>query len=136
MTGYTIVRAADAPDYTGDAPGAFLGYGPAFGAEQLAVNLRVLPPHTAHVAPGGDPTRGHSHRTIEEIYVVLAGEITVKVGDDVATLRPRDAVRIAPAAARAVRNDSDAEAAFLLLSVKVADHRAESQGHERFWPAA
>jgi uncharacterized cupin superfamily protein len=136
MTGYTIVRAADAPDYTGDAPGAFLGYGPALGAEQLAVNLRVLPPHTAHVAPGGDPTRGHSHRTIEEIYVVLAGEITVKVGDDVATLRPRDAVRIAPATPRAVRNDSDAEAAFLLLSVKVADHRAESQGHERFWPAA
>jgi uncharacterized cupin superfamily protein len=136
MTGYTIVRAADAPDYTGDAPGAFLGYGPALGAEQLAVNLRVLPPHTAHVAPGGDPTRGHSHRTIEEIYVVLAGEITVKVGDDLATLRPRDAVHIAPATPRAVRNDSDAEAAFLLLSVKVADHRAESQGHEGFWPAA
>jgi quercetin dioxygenase-like cupin family protein len=67
---------------------------------------------------------------------VLAGEITVKVGDDVATLRPRDAVRIAPATPRAVRNDSDAEAAFLLLSVKVADHRAESQGHEGFWPAA
>jgi quercetin dioxygenase-like cupin family protein len=135
MTGYTIVRAADAPDYTGDAPGAFLGYGPALGAEQLAVNLRVLPPHTAHVAPGGDPTRGHSHRTIEEIYFVLEGEITVKLGDDVLTLGPRDAVRIAPATPRAVRNGSGAEAAFAMCSVRVEDHAAESQSHDAFWPA-
>jgi hypothetical protein len=82
---YTIVRAAEAPDYTGDAPGAFLGYGRPLGAEQLAFNVRVLAPHTAHVPPGGDPTWGHSHRTIEEIYFVLAGEITIKLGDDVTT---------------------------------------------------
>ena len=66
-----------APDFTGDAPGAFLGYGRALGAEQVSVNIRVLAPHTAHVPPGGDPTRGHSHRTIEEIYLVLDGELTV-----------------------------------------------------------
>jgi len=91
------------PDYTGDAPGAFLGYGRALEAEQLAVNLRVLAPHTAHVPPGGDPTRGHSHRSIEEIYFVLAGEITIKLGDDVTTLGPRDAVRIEPATPRGGR---------------------------------
>ena len=39
--------------------------------------------------PGGDPTRGHSHRTIEEIYLVIEGEITVKLGDDVIALRPQ-----------------------------------------------
>jgi mannose-6-phosphate isomerase-like protein (cupin superfamily) len=93
----------------------------------------VLAPHTAHVPPGGDPTRGHSHRTIEEIYFVLSGEITVKLGDDVLALGPRDAVLIAPATPRAVRNDSDAEAAFALLSVRVEDFRSESQAHEGFW---
>ena len=134
MNGFTILRAAEAPDYTGDAPGAFLGYGRPLGAEQLALNLRVLAPHTAHVPPGGDPTRGHSHRTIEEIYFVLAGELTLKLGDDVTVLGPRDAVRIAPATPRAVRNDSDEETAFLLLSVRVEDHQAESRPHERFWP--
>ena len=134
MSDYTILRAAEAPDYTGDAPGAFLGYGPARGAEQLAVNLRVLPPHTAHVAPGGDPTRGHSHRTIEEIYLVLEGEVAVKLDDDVTTLGPRDAVRIAPETPRAVRNDTDAEAAFVMVSVRVEDHASESQGHDDFWP--
>jgi mannose-6-phosphate isomerase-like protein (cupin superfamily) len=130
---YRIVRAAEAPDYTGDAPGAFLGYGRPLGAEQLAFNVRVLAPHTAHVPPGGDPTRGHSHRTIEEIYFVLAGELTIKLGDDVTTLGPRDAVRIAPATPRAVRNDSDGEAAFAMCSVRVDDIRYESRPHEHFW---
>ena len=45
-----------------------------------------------------------------------------------------DAVRIAPQTPRAVRNDGEAEAAFLLLSVRVEDHRAESTHHEDFWP--
>jgi mannose-6-phosphate isomerase-like protein (cupin superfamily) len=133
-SGYTLLRGSDAPDYTGDAPGAFLGYGRPLGSEQLAVNVRVLEPHTAHVAPGGDPTRGHSHRTIEEVYLVLDGEITIKLGEDVLTLGPRDAVLIPPATPRATRNDTDARAAFLMLSVKVEDHAAESQGHDRFWP--
>jgi mannose-6-phosphate isomerase-like protein (cupin superfamily) len=136
MSEYTIVRAAEAPDYTGDAAGAFLGYGRPMGAEQLAFNVRVLAPHSAHVPPGGDPTQGHSHRTIEEIYFVLAGEVTMKLGDDVTTLGPRDAVRIPPATARAVRNDSDEEAAFAMCSVRVEDIRAETQPHEHFWPGS
>jgi mannose-6-phosphate isomerase-like protein (cupin superfamily) len=131
---YTLLRASEAPDYTADAPGAFIGYGRPMDSEQLAVNLRVLEPHTAHVPPGGDPTRGHSHRTIEEIYVVLEGEITLKLGDDVLTLGPRDAVLIPPDTPRASRNDSGAPAAFVMISVKVDDIAAESVGHEGFWP--
>jgi uncharacterized cupin superfamily protein len=130
---YTVLRAADAPDYTGDAPGAFLGYARPMGSEQLGVNLRVLEPGMAHVPPGQDPTRGHSHRTIEEIYFVLEGELTIKLGDDVLTLGPRDAVRIPAQTPRATRNESDAETAFLLISVKVEDIRAESIAHESFW---
>jgi hypothetical protein len=66
---------------------------------------------------------------------VLEGEIAIKLGDDVTTLGPRDAVRIAPATPRAVRNDSGAEAAFVMCSVRVEDHAAESQRHDAFWPA-
>ena len=96
MSEYTVMRAAEAPDYTGDNPGAFLGYGRPMGAEQLALNMRVLEPGMAHVPPGGDPTWGHSHHTIEEIYLVLEGEITMKLGDDVSRSAPRDAVFIPP----------------------------------------
>ncbi|MDX6593891.1 MAG: Cupin [Gaiellales bacterium] len=134
MSGYTILRGSEVPDYTGDAPGAFLGYGGALGTEQVSVNMRVLAPHTAHAPPGYPPTTGHSHRTIEEIYVVLQGELTVKLGDEVARLGPRDAVRVSATTPRAVHNDSDHEAALLMISVKVEDQSGESQWHERFWP--
>ena len=133
MSDYTVMRAAEAPDYTGEAPGAFLGYARPMGSEQLGVNLRVLAPGTAHVPPGEDPSLGHSHRTIEEIYFVLEGELTVKLADDVLTLGPRDAVRIPAETPRATRNDSEAETAFMLISVKVDDIRAESVRHDSFW---
>ena len=133
MSDYTVMRAAEAPDYTGEAPGAFLGYARPMGSEQLGVNLRVLAPGTAHVPPGEDPALGHSHRTIEELYFVVDGEVTAKLGDDVVTLGPRDAVRIPAETPRAVRNDSEAEAAFLMISVKVEDIRAESVRHDAFW---
>jgi mannose-6-phosphate isomerase-like protein (cupin superfamily) len=136
VSDYTILRAADAPDYTGDAPGAFVGYGRPLGAEQVAVNLRVLAPHTAHVPPNGDPTRGHSHRTIEEIYLVLEGEVAVKLGDDVVTLGPRDAIRMAAGVPRATRNDGSGKAALVMVSVRTEDPRAESVVHEGFWPGS
>src|SRR5690242_20168953 len=96
MSDYTILRRADAPDYSGDAPGAFLGYGRPLGAEQIALNVRVLAPHSTHAPPGLPPAWGHCHRTIEEIYHVLSGEVRIKVDDDVETLRAYDAVRVAP----------------------------------------
>jgi mannose-6-phosphate isomerase-like protein (cupin superfamily) len=131
--GYTVLRAADAPDYTGEAPGAFLGYARPMGSTQLGVNVRVLAPHTEHKPPGTPDGFGHSHRTIEELYFVLEGELAVKLGDEVLTLGPRDAVLMPPETPRAVRNDSDAEAAFLMCSVKADDPRAESVQHESFW---
>jgi mannose-6-phosphate isomerase-like protein (cupin superfamily) len=134
MSDYSVMRAADAPDYTGDAPGAFLGYGRPMGSEQLAFNVRVLAPGTVHMPPGGDPTLGHSHATIEEIYFVLEGEVTIKVDDEVLTLGPRDAILLPPSTVRSVRNDGDVEAVFAMVSVKVADQSTESHSHEDFWP--
>jgi quercetin dioxygenase-like cupin family protein len=134
MSDYTILRAAEAPDFTGDAPGAFLGYGRPLGAEQVAVNMRVLPPHTRHVAPGFDPAIGHSHRGVEEIYVVVAGEVRFKLGDEVETLGQYDAVLVPPETPRAARNDSDEEARLLMVSVRIDDPMAETTWHDDFWP--
>jgi mannose-6-phosphate isomerase-like protein (cupin superfamily) len=133
MSEYTVMRAAEAPDYTGEAPGAFLGYARPMGSTQLGVNVRVLAPHTEHKPPGAPDGYGHSHRTIEELYFVLEGELNVKLGDEVLALGPRDAVLIGAETPRAVRNDSDAEAAILMCSVKSADPRAESVTLEGFW---
>ena len=84
MSDYTILRADEAPDFTGGkVPSPFLGYGRPLGSEQLALNVRVLAPGATHVPPGGDPSGGHHHKTIEEIYFVIDGEIEIKLGDDV-----------------------------------------------------
>ena len=134
MSDYTLLRGADAPDYTGDAPGAFLGYAKPMGAGEIAFNLRILEPGTVHMPPDGDPTAGHAHATIEEIYFVLEGEVSVKLGDDVVTLERWDAVLIPPGTARSLRNDSRERAALAMVSVKVTDHATESLPVESFWP--
>jgi mannose-6-phosphate isomerase-like protein (cupin superfamily) len=73
---------------------------------------------------------------IEEIYFVLEGEVTVKLGDDVVTLGPRDAVLIPPSTPRAARNETDRPAALMMISTRVEDIRSESVAHEGFWPEA
>jgi mannose-6-phosphate isomerase-like protein (cupin superfamily) len=134
MSDYTILRGGDAPDYTGGSPSPFLGYARPMGAEQIAVNVRVLAPGAAHVPPDVDPASGHSHRTIEELYLVIQGQIEIKAGDDVHMLGVRDAILLAPTTPRAVRNATDQEAAFVMISAPVADPRAEASFHENFWP--
>jgi mannose-6-phosphate isomerase-like protein (cupin superfamily) len=37
---------------------------------------------------------GHTHKTQEEVYVLIGGSLRLKVGDDVIELEPWDAVRI------------------------------------------
>jgi uncharacterized cupin superfamily protein len=133
MSDYTIMRGAEAPDYSGDAPGAFRGYARPMGAEQIALNVRELEPGQANVPPGEDSGGGHSHKTIEEIYFVLDGEITIKLDDDVHTLGPRDAVHIPATTARAMRNDGNRGAAVLMVSRRIEDPRTESEWHESFW---
>lgn len=133
MSDYTVVKRDQVPDWSGDAPGAFLGYSRSLGAEQVSVNLRLLAPHESHRPPGADPSWGHSHRTIEEIYLVLDGEVQIKLGDAIETLGRYDAVRIPPQTPRAVRNPSERDALFAMISRRLEDMREESVHHEGFW---
>jgi mannose-6-phosphate isomerase-like protein (cupin superfamily) len=136
MSDYSILRAADAPDFSGDeSPGAFLGYATALGAQQLGLNVRVLEPGQAHVPPGMDPTTGHSHTDIEEIYVVIEGEVTFKIGDETHVLGRLDAVRIPPEVPRGTRNDGDVDAVMVMASIKMTDPRGQSEFHPGFWDA-
>lgn len=134
MADYTIVRHQEAPDFSGEAPGAFLGYGRALATKQVTINIRKLAPHESNHPPGIDQAWGHSHRTIEEIYLVLEGELQIKLGDSIETLRRYDAVRIPPQTPRAAKNDTDAEVMFAMISRRLQDMREETVHHEHFWP--
>jgi mannose-6-phosphate isomerase-like protein (cupin superfamily) len=39
---------------------------------------------------------GHTHKTQEEIYILVSGSARMKIGDDVIELEPLTAVRVAP----------------------------------------
>jgi uncharacterized cupin superfamily protein len=66
----------------------------ALGAEQTGVTHFRL-------RPGKRSPFTHRHKEAEEIYVVLSGTGRVKLDDEIADVRPRDAIRVAPQVARA-----------------------------------
>ena len=49
----------------------------------------------------------HRHMVAEEIYVAVSGSGRIKVDDELFELRPRDAVRVAPASARELEAGAD-----------------------------
>jgi mannose-6-phosphate isomerase-like protein (cupin superfamily) len=57
------------------------------GLTKSGVSLQSL-------APDATQPFGHHHHTQEELYVVVAGDGRVKLGDDVVELKPWDAVRV------------------------------------------
>ena len=66
----------------------------ALGAEQTgATHIRKL--------PGKRSPFTHRHVEAEEIYVVLSGSGRVKLDDEIAEVRPLDAIRVGPQVARA-----------------------------------
>ncbi len=63
------------------------------GAEQTGMNHLTI-------SPDRREPFAHSHRTAEEIYLVLSGSGRVKLGDDLIELSPRDALRVSPGTCR------------------------------------
>jgi mannose-6-phosphate isomerase-like protein (cupin superfamily) len=55
------------------------------------------------IRPGRRSPFVHRHREGEEIYVVLAGEGSVKLGDELRPVRALDAIRISPEVMRRIR---------------------------------
>ena len=51
----------------------------------------------------GAKANGHRHKRQEEIYVVVRGSATMKVGDDVIELKQWDAVRVPPNVMRGIK---------------------------------
>jgi quercetin dioxygenase-like cupin family protein len=98
------------------------------GARQTALTWRRMPPDT-----GGRGSYGHSHKTQEELYLVLEGTLTFKLGEDVFQAGPGTAVRIAPEVVRSVHNDTDADAVLVIASTRVDDTSADAELHEGFW---
>jgi mannose-6-phosphate isomerase-like protein (cupin superfamily) len=130
MPGYTIKTLEDVPDVLGDYPGEMRMLTSELGAEQVALTYRRMPQHT-----GGKGSYGHSHKSQEELYLVVSGKLQFKLGDDVVECGHGTAVRVAPEVVRSVWNDEPEDAELVIVSIRVDDPSAETELTPDFWPA-
>jgi mannose-6-phosphate isomerase-like protein (cupin superfamily) len=130
-TGYTIVHADDVPDhYAGtDVPGEFRRLTPALEAEQLAITLIRVPPHSDF-----EQGTGHTHAEVEELYLVTRGTLTMRFGDDVVAVGPNSVVRVAPATPRSHRNEGDEPVELWAVSRHIG--RNDATKIDDFWEAS
>ena len=70
------------------------------GLEATGLSLQGL-------SPNATQPFGHSHKTQEEVYLVLSGSGRVKLDDEIVELRQWDAIRIPPEVMRAVSAGPD-----------------------------
>ena len=128
---YTVCRLDDVADvFGGKYPGEMKMLAEPLGTEQVAFTYRRMPQHS-----GGKGGYGHRHKTQEELYFVLSGELQFKLGDDVLDLPAGTAVRVAPGTARSVWNERPEEAELLIVSTRHADVESDVEIVEDFWPA-
>ena len=83
------------------------------------------------VRPGCRQAFAHRHEQAEEIYVVLSGRGRIKLENEIHDVGPMDAIRVAPALARAFEAGPDG------LELLVFGPRYETDGEvlrDKFWP--
>src|SRR5215218_8873782 len=117
---YTVANRENAIDFMADYPeyGEQRWYTRAIAAEQVSFSWRRMLAGT-----GGRGSYGHRHPGQEEVYYVIAGTVTFKVGDDVSEAGPQTAVRMTGEEAYSVHNDTDVEAELLIFSTRLAGAR-------------
>jgi mannose-6-phosphate isomerase-like protein (cupin superfamily) len=129
MGGYAVSKREDAVDWMAQFPGfgEMRWYTESLGCNQVSFSWRSMPPGT-----GGRGSYGHRHPGQEEVYFVIAGTVTFKIGDDVFEAGPQTAVRMTGEEFYSVHNDAEAEAELLLFSTRLEDATTEQQ--QDFWP--
>lgn len=131
MADYTIVNADEAKDYYADSdvPGEFRRLTDALGAEQVAVTLIRIPPHSDF-----EQGTGHYHDEIEELYIVARGTITFRAGDEVRKVSAPSVVRVAPKTARSHRNEGEETVELWAISKQLG--RQDATKIDDFWEAS
>ena len=128
-SGFAIVNADDAEDAyadDGDVPGEFRRLTDALGAEQVAITLIRVPPHSDF-----EQGTGHTHSGTEEIYLVTRGELTMRFDDEVRAVAAGSAVKVSPGVVRSHRNEGDEPVEVWAISRK--DGGSDSTKVDDFW---
>ena len=92
MSEYTIVNLKEVED---QAPN--FGLSPDLEARfaRVALEAELVGLTYQRLAPNFQVPWGHTHKTQEEVFLVISGSMKVKVNDEIKELRPWDAIRVA-----------------------------------------
>jgi quercetin dioxygenase-like cupin family protein len=123
--GYIVIRPDDLSweerPYRDDEPAPRLSADLTIAANLQQSRARVwrYPPHTRG--------RRHSERVQEEVFIVLAGTLTLLLGEppERVDLPPQSVVSLEPGTAAQVRNESDDEAVVLIYGAPPVSGQAE-----------
>jgi mannose-6-phosphate isomerase-like protein (cupin superfamily) len=131
MSDYKIVNADDAKDhYAGsDVPGEFRRLTDLLEAEQVAVTLIRVPPHSDF-----EQGTGHFHDETEELYVIARGTLTMRFEDEVREVEAGSVVRVAPTTRRSHRNEGDVPVE--IWAISRSDGMADAHKIDEFWEAS
>jgi mannose-6-phosphate isomerase-like protein (cupin superfamily) len=129
LADYTVARREECVDFMAEWPGfgEMRHYTEALGTQQVSFSWRQMPAGT-----GGRGSYGHRHPGTEEIYFVISGTPTFKVGDDVFEAEPKTAVRMTGDTHYSVHNDTDSAVELLIFNTRVEDLATDQQ--DDFWP--
>jgi mannose-6-phosphate isomerase-like protein (cupin superfamily) len=129
MSDYTVRHADDVPDVLGDYPGEMRFFAEPLGCEQVAFTYRRMPAQT-----GGKGSYGHRHKTQEEIYFVVSGQLQFKLEDEIVEAGPGTAVRVAPHIVRSAWNEGPDDAEIVICSTRIDDVVGDADLVPDFWP--
>jgi len=131
MAGYSIARPNVANDsYSeSDVPGEFHSLADELSAEQIAITLIRVPPHSDF-----EQGTGHYHDKLEEIYVVGRGTVTMRFDDKIEELSAGSVVRVAPQSTRSHRNLGEEPVEIWAISRRIDESDATKV--EDFWEAS
>lgn len=131
MSGFSIVRADDVEDpyADSDVPGEFRKLTDALGADQVAVTLIRVPPHSDF-----EQGNGHFHAEQEELYIVSRGTLTMRFDDEIEKVEAGSVARVAPGTTRSHRNEGDEPVEIWAVSRQI--EREDSTKVEDFWEAS
>jgi len=131
MSGFKVIGVDDVADvYAGsDVPGEFRPLSDALGAEQVAVTLIRVPPHSDF-----EQGTGHYHEGQEELYLVTRGTLTMRFGDEIRKVSAPSVARVDARTPRSHRNEGDEPVELWVVSTRIDE--PDSVKIDDFWEAS
>ena len=127
MSEYTIVNLKEVED---QAPN--FGLSPDLEARfaRVALDAELIGLTYQRLAPNFQVPWGHTHKTQEEVFLVLKGTVEVKVPDGIHELGPWDAIRVAKDTPRGFRAGPEGVE---MIAIGAPGGQGDAVNIEGFW---